>query len=180
MMQQQNLRRISPFRFRRAIQDHFRSSPWGHLIPAPRSIPSGANRHHSSPIVNKLTFGNEAEFRRMFRLSRTVFAALVTELSPWIKSGRSNNGNQNVSVEAKIAIALYFMAHGGNGFTLGVAAGLNDNTALSYLHEVSALISDKLKDRWMGQQSAASASANMAHARVCECALGCACMLVRA
>jgi hypothetical protein len=108
------------------------------------------NRHHSSPIVNKLTFGNEAEFRRMFRLSRTVFAALVTELSPWIKSGRSNNGNQNVSVEAKIAIALYFMAHGGNGFTLGVAAGLNDNTALSYLHEVSALISDKLKDRWMG------------------------------
>jgi hypothetical protein len=53
-------------------------------------------------------------------------------------------------VEAEIAIALYFMAHGGNGFTLGVAAGLNDNTALSYLHEVSALISDKLKDRWMG------------------------------
>jgi hypothetical protein len=80
----------------------------------------------------------------MFRLSLTVFAALVTQLSPWIKSGRSNNGTQNVpvSVEAKIAIALYFMAHGGNGFTLGVAAGLNENTVLRYLHEVSALISN--------------------------------------
>ena len=60
----------------------------------------------------------------MFRLSRTVFAALVVELSPWIKSGRSYNGDQNVTAEAKIAIALYFMAHGGNGFTLGVAAKL--------------------------------------------------------
>ena len=42
------------------------------------------------------------------------------------------------------------MAHGGNGFTLGVAAKLKKNTALKYLHEVSALIADKLKDKWMG------------------------------
>jgi hypothetical protein len=46
----------------------------------------------------------------MFRLSRTVFAALVVELSPWIKSGRSYNGDQNVTAEAKIAIALYWQA----------------------------------------------------------------------
>ena len=42
------------------------------------------------------------------------------------------------------------MAHGGNGFTLGVAAKLKKNTAFKYLHEVSALIADKLKDKWMG------------------------------
>ena len=55
-----------------------------------------------------------------------------------------------MSVEANIAIALYLMAHGGNGFTLGVAAGLNDTTVLRHLLEVSDLIAVKLKDRWMG------------------------------
>ena len=78
------------------------------------------------------------------------FAALVTEVSPWIKSGRSNNRTQNVSVKANIALAWYFMAHGGNGFTLGVAAGLNNNTVLRHLLEVSDLIAVKLKDRWIG------------------------------
>ena len=42
------------------------------------------------------------------------------------------------------------MAHGGDGVTLGVAAKLNPNTALKYLQEVSALIADKLKFKWMG------------------------------
>jgi hypothetical protein len=37
-----------------------------------------------------------------------------------------------------------------SGFTLKVAAGPNNNTVFRYLHEVSALISVQLKDRWMG------------------------------
>ena len=53
---------------------------------------------------------SEAEFRLMFRLSRTVFKVLVVQISPWITRRRSNNGNQNVTAEAKIAISLYFMA----------------------------------------------------------------------
>ncbi len=52
------------------------------------------------------------------------------------------------SAEAKKA--LYFMASGGMGFTLGVAAKLKPNTALKYLHEVAALISDKMNKKWMG------------------------------
>ena len=35
------------------------------------------------------------------------------------------------------------------GFTLGVAASSSSNTALKYLHEVSALIAEKLKNKWM-------------------------------
>ncbi len=50
-----------------------------------------------------------------------IFAALVVELSLWITNGRSYNGDQNVTAETKIAKAIYFMAHGGDGFTLGVA-----------------------------------------------------------
>jgi hypothetical protein len=40
--------------------------------------------------------------------------------------------------------------HGHNGFTLGVGAKLKSNTVLKYLHEVTALIADKLKGKWMG------------------------------
>jgi hypothetical protein len=147
MMQQNNIRRTTPFRRTIDFNDA-RRTMWHYLDSPDRAVPSLApNRHSSSPIVEIMKSGSEAEFRRMFRLSRTVFAALVVELSPWIKSGRSYNGDQNVTAEAKIAIALYFMAHGGNGFTLGVAAKLKKNTALKYLHEVSALIADKLLDR---------------------------------
>jgi hypothetical protein len=150
MMQQNNIRRTTPFRRTIDFNDA-RRTMWHYLDSPDRAVPSLApNRHSSSPIVEIMKSGSEAEFRRMFRLSRTVFAALVVELSPWIKSGRSYNGDQNVTAEAKIAIALYFMAHGGNGFTLGVAAKLKSNTVLKYLHEVAALIGEKLKDKWMG------------------------------
>ena len=70
--------------FRRTIDfDLARSSIWEHLHTPARAVPSHAtNRHSTSPIVDKLKFGSDSEFRRMFRLSRTVFAALVVELSP--------------------------------------------------------------------------------------------------
>ena len=92
-----------------------------------------------------MTSGSEAEFRRMFRLSRTVFAALVVELSPCITSGRSRNGDQIVTAKAKIVIALYVMAHGGSGFTLRVAAKLKTNTALKYLHDSRGICSNRRK-----------------------------------
>ena len=105
-----------------------RTSMWRYLESPDRAVPTlSRKRHSSSPIVEIMESGSEAEFRCMFRLSLTVFAALVVELSPWITNGRSYNGDQNVTAEAKIAIALYFMAHGRNGFTLGVAAKLKKN-----------------------------------------------------
>ena len=43
-----------------------------------RAVPTlSRKRHGSSPIVEIMESGSEAEFRCMFRLSRTVFAALV-------------------------------------------------------------------------------------------------------
>lgn len=110
MMQQNNIRRTTPFRRTIDFNDA-RRTMWHYLDSPDRAVPSLApNRHSSSPIVEIMKSGSEAEFRRMFRLSRTVFAALVVELSPWIKSGRSYNGDQNVTAEAKIAIALYWQA----------------------------------------------------------------------
>ena len=127
MMQQNNIRRMTPFR-RTNDYNVARTSMWRYLESPDRAVPTlSRKRHSSSPIVEIMESGSEAEFRCMFRLSRTVFAALVVELSPWITNGRSYNGDQNVTAEAKIAIALYFMAHGGNGFTLGVAAKLKKN-----------------------------------------------------
>ena len=66
IMRQNNIRRISAFR-RVDQYNEVRNSPWEHLNPAPRAVPSGANRHQTSAIVNKLTLGDESEFRRMFR-----------------------------------------------------------------------------------------------------------------
>ncbi len=106
-MQQNNIRRMTSFR--RAVDFNFaRRSMWQCLDSPDRAAPTlSTKRQSTSPIVEIMTSGSKEEFRRMFRLSRTVFAALVVDLSPWITSGRSCNGDQNVTAEAKIAIALH-------------------------------------------------------------------------
>ena len=100
MMQQNNIRRMTPFR--RAIHVNVaRRSMWECLnTPARAVLSQTANRHSTSPIVEKMNLGSEAEFRRMFRLSRTVFKVLVVQISPWITRRRSNNGNQNVTADS--------------------------------------------------------------------------------
>ncbi len=45
-------------------------------------------------------------------------------LAHCIKSGSSNHGTRNVSIDAKITITLYFMTPGCDNFTLGFTAGL--------------------------------------------------------
>jgi len=62
-------------------------------------------------------------------------------LSPWIKNGRSKNGKQFVTANESLFFTLYFIIYDGIGFK--IAAELNPNTAL---HELSALLADKLKD----------------------------------
>ena len=74
-----------------------------------RSPPSGINRPSISPIKSMIDGGHEKEFRQMFRLSRNVFEALVKDLSPWIKDGRSRNGRQNVEARVKVGIAIFFL-----------------------------------------------------------------------
>jgi hypothetical protein len=86
----------------------------------------------------------------MFRLSRPAFEALATDLSPWMKSGKSRNKSQNLIARMKIGIALYFFAHGGSGHNLGAVSGLKKNTALKYVHQVAKLITTKLSHKWMG------------------------------
>ena len=48
---------------------------WQYLDSPDRAVPSlSPNRHGSSPIAEIMISGTEAEFMRMFRLSRTVFS----------------------------------------------------------------------------------------------------------
>jgi hypothetical protein len=93
-----------PKPFRRGILSSFLMRK---AYQAPRSTPSGINRPSVSPIKAMIDGGHETEFRRMFRLSRNVFEALVQDLSPWIKDGRSRNGRQNVEARVKVGIALF-------------------------------------------------------------------------
>jgi hypothetical protein len=92
--------------------------PWEQLNPSPCPAPSGAYCYDGSAIIDKLTFGSEAEFRKEFRLFLRSLQH-STELSPKIKRGRSNNETHNVSVDAKKSNCFCFMAHGGCVFTLG-------------------------------------------------------------
>ena len=135
-----------PKLFRRGIMTSFfkRES-------SPRSTPSGINRPSISPIKSMIDGGHETEFRQMFRLSRNVFEALVLDLSPWIKDGRSRNGRQNVDARVKVGIALFYMAYGGDGISLGAMSGLKNNSDLKYLHQESAAISTDIAPKWMGQ-----------------------------
>ena len=138
-----------PKPFRRGILSSFLMRK---AYQAPRSTPSGINRPSVSPIKAMIDGGHETEFRRMFRLSRNVFEALVQDLSPWIKDGRSRNGRQNVEARVKVGIALFYMAHGGDGISLGAISGLKNNSALKYLHEVSAAITIHIAPKWMGPE----------------------------
>ncbi len=66
---------------------------WLYFDTAPLAVPSLApatNRVKISSIVNMMNSG--AEFRRMFRPSRSVFEKLVVEMSPWIKVGLPGYG----------------------------------------------------------------------------------------
>ena len=115
-----------------------------------RCDPSGVSHPHDCDIMKTIDTGNDEEFRSMFRVSRPVFSALVTELSQYLRNGRSRNRRQNVSAEMKLGIALYYMAHGGSGKHLSSASGLKKCTALKYLYQVSKLICTKLSPKFMG------------------------------
>ena len=83
----------------------------GYLDSPDRAAPSLSTKGYTSPpIVETMISVSEAEFRRIFRFARTVFAALVVELSLWTTSGRSRNRDENVTSEEKIAI--YFIFYG--------------------------------------------------------------------
>ena len=66
-----------------------------------------------------------------------------------LKDGRSRNGRKNVEARVKVGIALFYMAHGGDGISLGAMSGLKNNSALKYLHEVSEVISTHIAPKWM-------------------------------
>jgi hypothetical protein len=69
-----------------------------------RNDPSGAHTWEKSAIYSMIyNKPHHFEFKRMFRMSRSAFEALVTDLSPWIKSGKSRNRRQNLSARMKTA-----------------------------------------------------------------------------
>lgn len=79
---------------------------------------STTNEISKANILRVIKDGSDTDFKDMFRLSRPVFLALLHDLSPWLKDGRSRNSRKNVPAEMKIGIALYYMAHGGDGKNL--------------------------------------------------------------
>ena len=121
------------------------------LVGTLRNDPSGALCPEHSTIYKTIyNEANDLEFKQQFRMSRPAFEALVTELSPWIKTGKSRNKKQNICARMKIGIALYFFAHGGSGQNLGNNCGMKKSAALKYVHQVAGLICRKLSHKWMG------------------------------
>ena len=51
-----------------------------HLIAALREEPTGVNDPHNSDLMRRIKKGSEIQFRRMFRVSRLVFEAVLAEL----------------------------------------------------------------------------------------------------
>ena len=136
--------------FRRMIRDGDSRNMQHFLLMNMRSDPSGVSHPHHCEIIITIENGTEEEFRGMFRVSRPVFSALLTDLGPYLRDGRSRNHKQNVSAELKLGIALYYMAHGGSGKHLSSASGLKKCTALKYLYLVSNLICIHMAPKFMG------------------------------
>ena len=122
-----------------------------HLLACLREEPTGVNDPHNSDLIRKIVWGNEKQFRRMFRVSRYVFEAVLAEISPYLTDSNSRNSQQNISARLKLGIALYYMAHGGDAIHLEAASGLTKATALKYVHQVAELICTHLTKKWMGE-----------------------------
>ena len=101
-----------------------------HLLASLREEPTGVNDPHNSDMIRRILWGNEKQFRRMFRLSRHVFEAVLAELSPYLTDSNSRNSQQNISARLKLGVALYYFAHGRDAIHLEAASGLSKATAL--------------------------------------------------
>ena len=116
-----------------------------------RNDPSGAYDWQRSPIFFTIYWAaNDLEFKRQFRMSRPAFEALVNDLSPWIKTGKSRNKKQNICTRMKVGVALYYFAHGGSGQNLAHVSGLSKGVAFKYVHQIAKLITTKIAHKWMG------------------------------
>ena len=143
--------RVNLAHMRRMARNASDDSLLVHLIAALREEPTGVNDPHNSDMMRRIKKGTEIQFRRMFRVSRLVFEAVLAELSPFLNNGASRNSQQNTPASLKLGVALYFMAHGGDAIHLEAASGLSKSTALKYVHEVAELICTHLTKKWMGK-----------------------------
>ena len=115
-----------------------------------RNDPSGAYDWQRSPIFFTIYWAaNDLEFKRQFRISRPAFEALVNDLSPWIKTGKSRNKKQNICTRMKVGVALYYFAQGGSGQNLAHVSGLSKGVAFKYVHQIAKLIRTKIAHKWM-------------------------------
>ena len=83
----------------------------------------------------------------MFRVSHNVFMVILDDLEPFLLDGNSTNVQQNIIAPLKLAIALYYMAHGGDAAHLEMVSGLSKPTALKYLHQVAELMEQTVNRR---------------------------------
>ena len=97
-----------------------------HLLTCLREEPTRVNDPHNYDMSRKILWGNEKQFRRMFRLSRDVFETVLAETWPYLTDSNSRNSEQNISACFKLGIEFYCMAHGGDAIHLEAASAASD------------------------------------------------------
>jgi hypothetical protein len=90
-------------------QNQTRRSIGFYLLSGLRNALTGDLDHQQCPLINTIEQGSDQDFRRMFRVSRLVFAAILNELSADLQDGMSRNRGRNSSVSSFIASASHEM-----------------------------------------------------------------------
>jgi len=86
----------------------------------------------------------EEAWKKNFRMTRNSFEKLVTKLSPYISPNLLSPNNRIISVQKKLAIALYFLKDTGSLGMTANAFGIAINTTSGIVTEVC----DALTKTW--------------------------------
>ena len=88
-------------------------------------------------------------WKKNFRMSKTLFTELVSELRPYISPNPLSPNHRALTVEKKVAVALYYLKDTGS---LGMTAntfGIAINTVGSVVVEVGTAISKHLGPKYL-------------------------------
>ena len=95
---------------------------------------SKALHHSSCSLLKILESGSDEELRQTIQVSSAVFSAILNVLAPFLQDGQSRNRGQNFSAELKLAVALFYFAHGGSSMHLLTASGLSLSVARQFVY----------------------------------------------
>ena len=104
-------------------------------------------RNRSQSFTSVITSWDDLEWKRNFRVNRTTFQYLCTELS--VKLQHSSTVRAAVSVETRVAIALWRLGTNVEYRTISHLFGVGISTACVIVHEVCRAIVDVLLKRYI-------------------------------